>query len=126
MTTSGSGSRSGALVGGVILVALGVLFFVDRQAQFGGGFWKLWPFAMVAIAALKLANARDWPERRGALWLLFVGGWLLVNTLGVFDLIWGTSWPLLVIGIGVLLVLDSLGQRGPSGKGGGDAEPQLR
>lgn len=119
MTDSGSGSRSGALVGGVILVALGVLFFVDRHAQLGGGFWKLWPFAMVAIAAVKLANARDWAERRGALWLLFVGGWLLVNTLGVFDLTWGTSWPLLVIGMGVLLVFDAWSRRA-AGDGGGD------
>ena len=121
MATSGSGSRSGALVGGVILVALGLLFFVDRHAQLGGGFWKLWPFAMVAIAAVKLANARDWSERRGALWLLFVGGWLLVNTLGVFGLDWGTSWPLLVIGMGVLLVLDAWGRRAASDGGGDEA-----
>ena len=120
MTDSERGSRrSGALVGGVILVALGALFFLDRHAQFAGGFWKLWPFAMVAIGALGLANARDWPQRRSAIWLMLVGGWLLVNTLDLFGLTWSTSWPLLVIAIGVLLVFDGLGRRSQAGEGGG-------
>ncbi len=118
MTETRSGSRrSWAVVGGVILIAVGALFFLDRHAQFSGGFWKLWPFAMVAIAAVKLANAGSWPERRSALWLMMVGAWLLLNTLDLFGLSWATSWPLLVIGVGVLMVMDSLGQRGQAGDG---------
>ena len=127
MIETGSGTqRPWAVAGGVILVGLGALFFLDRHDQLRGGFWKLWPFVMVAIAAVKLANARGWPERRSALWLMMVGGWMLLNTLDLFGLSWGTSWPLLVIAMGILLVMDALGRRSSSGEGEGNEERQPR
>ena len=66
-----------------------------------------WPLIVVAIGAAKLIGG-DAERRRGGLWLLFVGGWLLANTNHFFGLDWGNSWPVMVIGVGVMLTFGAL------------------
>ncbi len=40
----------------------------------------------------------------GAVWLLFLGAWGLVNEYRLFGLHYGHSWPVLLIGAGALIV----------------------
>jgi hypothetical protein len=71
-----------------------------------------WPLIVVAIGVGKLAGGGR--RRRSGLWLIFVGLWLLANTHRFFGLTWNSSWPILVIGFGVMLTLGAL--YGESGK----------
>lgn len=49
-------------------------------------------------------------ELRRGLTLLAVGGWFLLNTLGVFDLDYHRSWPLLLILIGLAMTIAPSGR----------------
>ncbi len=89
----------GALVGGLVLIAVGLLFLLDRFdfAEFGDLFRWYWPMIIVFIGLAKLF-------RRGAfwsgLWLMTIGAWLQVAHLRLFGLTYRTSWPLLLIALG--------------------------
>lgn len=94
----------GMLVGGIILIALGILFLLSRLdvADFGQLVRRHWPMIIVIVGTVKLF-ARDtvW----SGLWLVAVGAWLQVAHLQMFGLTYRTSWPLLLIALGGGLIL---------------------
>jgi hypothetical protein len=116
--TRGAG---GHVIVGLGVMALGVLMLVDRNAwielRFPGG---LWPFVLIVLGLLRLTDTRPHrdgrPRRRGAgFWLLFIGCWGLVNEMHLFGLDYGTSWPLIIVGAGLLIVWRAFD--GPQGPG---------
>jgi hypothetical protein len=93
---------------GLILLTLGTIRIVEG----GIDFVRVWPLFILAAA---LAHLRH-PElmksgrqsRAGAVWLLFVAGWGIVTMNHLFGFDYTTSWPLLLIGGGVIIVWRSL------------------
>ena len=91
---------------GLILIGTGAAFFLDQL-----GFvrltdlWRYWPLALVFIGAVRMVDA---PNARGVssgLWTMFIGAWLFGNFEGWFGMEFSNSWPFLLIGWGVILVL---------------------
>jgi hypothetical protein len=104
-----NGKRVEGLVGGLILMVLGAIFLLDGQGLWAfDGLRGWWPLIVIAIAVGKLIGADTGERRGGGLWLLFVGAWLLANTQHVFGLRWHTSWPILIIGLGVMMTVKAL------------------
>ncbi|MCA1650321.1 MAG: hypothetical protein LC753_08580 [Acidobacteria bacterium] len=111
----------GHVIIGLGVMALGVLILVDRNpwidVRFPG---NLWPFVLIVLGLLRLtdtgARPDGKPQRRGAgFWLLFVGCWGLVNEMHLFGLDYGTSWPLMIVGAGLLIVWRAFDDpRGPA------------
>jgi hypothetical protein len=112
---STSEKRVDGLMGGLILIAVGAVFLLLQQGILRmAGIWDWWPLIVVAMGLGKLVSGGA-KRRRDGLWLLFVGGWLLANTQHLFGLNWQNSWPVMVIGLGMLLSLGALfpvGRRG--------------
>lgn len=107
--------RNGQLIAGIIVAGLGVLLLAERFVGFYvRDLWHLWPLILVVIGLVRLSGNDEPGQRRSGLTLVIVGLWLLVNTLELFDLDWGTSWPLLLIGLGIgkLLYPDTEGRSG--------------
>ena len=105
--------RTGQLIAGVIVAALGVLLLFERVIGLEFyGIWQLWPLVLVGIGVARMGGNTE--RKRSGLFLLLIGFWLLVNTLELFDLDWGTSWPLLLIllGIGKLIYPERDGRSG--------------
>ena len=105
---------AGALTGGVIMIALGVLFLLSRLhfAEFGDVVRRYWPMIVVLVGIPKLfARETIW----SGLWLITVGVWLQISHLRLFDLSYRTSWPLLLIALGAGMVLRAVidGRRPP-------------
>lgn len=111
MNATDNSKRAEGLVGGLILITLGVIFFLSQQDVWEfDGMRHWWPLIVVAIGVGKLIGGGA--ERRGGgLWLLFVGAWLLANTNRWFGLHWGNSWPVMIIGVGLMLTWRALFQR---------------
>lgn len=105
--TSSARVDRGKLAGGLILLAVGILFLADRfdLADFGWMVHRYWPMIIVAVGIPKLFDTRTvW----GGLWLIAVGAWLQATVLHVNGLTFSNSWPLLLIALGGGMVARSL------------------
>jgi hypothetical protein len=108
------GVHGGQVMTGVIILTMGVVMFLDRTEVFGGHVWRAFPgFFLIALGLINLSNA--WaarPDERSSplsgVWLLFIGSWLVANLLNLFGLTFLNSWPLLIVGGGLMIVLKEL------------------
>ncbi|MYD36019.1 MAG: hypothetical protein F4X20_03200 [Dehalococcoidia bacterium] len=99
--------RSGRILPGAILIALGLIFLAGNLWSFD--LWEtLWPLVLIALGLVWIV--------RGPLWLgmvsLAAGGIFLADALGArVDM--GTYWPLLIValGVGILLERNNVGRR---------------
>jgi hypothetical protein len=100
---------SGQLVWGMFVMALGLLWTLDAiRVIEAREFWRYWPVFIVAAGVGRLmAPPLADGSRRGMFTVLF-GLWLLGNTLELF--FWKTSWPLLVIALGLSIVWKALAE----------------
>lgn len=110
---NGDRHSAGRIVAGLIVVAVGVALLVDRldiaDSRMIG---RLWPFVVLILAIARLTGPRltrhRGRARLGGGWLLVVGVWGLVSEFRVWDLDYSRSWPLLVIGAGIMIVVRAL------------------
>jgi hypothetical protein len=92
---------------GVALLVFGMVMLVERLASIDFHV-RDWPFFVIAFGIWKLIDrpasgrvSRSW---RSGVWLLFVGGWGLVTELHLYGLDYDRSWPLVIVGAGLMLV----------------------
>jgi hypothetical protein len=111
------------VVFGLVVMLVGTVLLLDRLEWWGvrlpdWGTVPLWPWILVVLGLVRLSDsstdARGCQRgRRSGMWLLFVGGWGLLNEYRLFGIHYGHSWPILLIGAGVLIVWRSMDQGGP-------------
>jgi hypothetical protein len=98
---------------GLILITLGIIFFVDRQSA-GWSFGNLWPLLLIVAGASKMLFRDDSvmvvagrrgcrrDNRFGGLWLVMVGVIFLLhqNHIARID----KTWPLFIVagGLGII------------------------
>ncbi|HSN68830.1 MAG TPA: DUF5668 domain-containing protein, partial [Thermoanaerobaculia bacterium] len=115
-----------ALAGGVILIAVGGLFLAEELdlADLSHPLRDYWPSLLILFGITKLFG-RD--SRGGGLTMIAVGSWLQVANLGLFGFDW-SSWPLLLILMGVAIILnaivDAAAPAREESEGGGPHAPQ--
>lgn len=105
MAASRRPDRTG-LVPGLLMIVVGTVFLLERFDYISmNQAWRLWPALLIALGALQLL----WPRHgRRSIFLLLLGVWLQINVLGLWNLDWDDSWPLLIIFIGASFVFDAL------------------
>jgi Domain of unknown function (DUF5668) len=102
--------NTGEIVVGVIIVGMGLLLLGDRYLDRDLPLMRSWwPLILIVMGAARLANGDSGPDgrprsRRSGVWLILVGVWALVSDAHLFGLTFGTSWPLLIIVAGVMMV----------------------
>jgi hypothetical protein len=101
----------------VALITIGLIFLAERLDW--GRDWRfdqLWPLILIAIGFVHLLVPGKDGRRWGGLWLVLVGGLLLLNQLRVLML--HQTWPLFIVA-GGLAILFGRGRRSR-----GDRPPQ--
>jgi hypothetical protein len=96
---------SGGLVAGILLIAVGTMFLLDRigYIDFHMTLTDYWPMALVLFGASRFLNG---PRRRmSGVWMIIIGLWLQAINLHWWDMTFASSWPLLVIAIGAMMVV---------------------
>lgn len=104
--------NGGAVGAGLIVLLLGVLMLLDRGGYTHLHLMRYFPgLACLAIGLGIMVGAVSCREPRHAfsgLWLVFIGSWLIVSEGRFFGLSFNTSWPLLIVAVGILIVLRAL------------------
>ena len=91
-----------ALMWGLALIALGVLFLFDRFgiADFGRLVSHYWPVIIIALGAGKVLSGNVW----GGFWVLVIGVWLQLVRLRFQGMTFDNSWPLLLVAFGAATI----------------------
>jgi hypothetical protein len=115
--------RTGTVIAGATVVALGVAMLLDTTELVDINSGRLiGPFVLIAMGTAVLFGGgrcrgdeddagrekfrRAGRQRSaGGIWLIGLGCWLLISQTGLFGLTFGTSWPLLLILVGALMVI---------------------
>lgn len=95
---------TGGLVAGILLIAIGTTFLLDRMGyiDFHMTLSDYWPMALVLFGVARFIN------RRRGVWLIIIGLWLQATTLHWWNLTFDSSWPLLLIAFGAVTVVRAL------------------
>ena len=105
-TTKRGRSQWSLIVTGAVLSLFGLALLLGRiEHRAVLHFGQLWPLMLIAVAAGVAGGNRSQRDLRKGLILLAVGSWFLANTLELGGLDYGSSWPLLLILIGLAITV---------------------
>jgi len=107
MTTSRAQYTSQLVWGGVLLILGAALLLSNLDILQIDSVWSYWPLIIVAIGIGKLVTAETPRERGGGIWMIFLGAWLYISVFKVFGFGFHDSWPILLVGVGVSMVVKS-------------------
>lgn len=94
---------------GLVLIALGTIFLLDRMDILdASSVWHYWPLMLVVVGINQTIGYPSAREFKGGLWMIFIGLWLFAVFEGMFGLTFRNSWPLFLLMAGVQLVLAPL------------------
>jgi hypothetical protein len=107
-------SYSWSFTFGALVVAAGVVLLLDQQGLINADrvLSYFWPVVMIAAGSVMIIDCRGHGGRGLFGGILLASGVLLVlENLGVAHIRFSTVWPLVVIAIGVLMILQAAGPR---------------
>jgi len=94
------------IVWGLVLILVGAVFLLDRLGFLDiHDMWQYWPLLLVFVGLTRMIAAESPGEFTGGLWTVFIGGWLFAVFDDRFDFTLRNSWPLLLIGGGLIMVI---------------------
>jgi hypothetical protein len=98
------------MLGLMVMLLGGMLLFKQLDSLWGFEFSiHIWPFIVIFMGLARLGDPARAPEGRSrtyrpGVWLLLVGLWGLLNEYRLFGFHYSSSWPLLVIFAGFMIV----------------------
>jgi predicted membrane protein len=119
------GPATQGVIFAVILIALGVLLFLDNIGLFRfRDIWQFWPVLPIALGVAKLFDSKGVASQVWAAMWILVGAAFLFDHLGIWHMNWGTIWPLAIVAFGVTMLVNALDrrQRAPVGPIAGSCE----
>jgi predicted membrane protein len=101
------------LIIGMAIALFGVVLVLDRlNLVIADQVLRWWPAVIVAVGALMFSQSRHVGGGANGVIVMVIGGWLLLNTVGVLRVgFWEMFWPLVLIGIGSTLVMQAMRRR---------------
>ena len=106
MGTENSYTTRKQMMWGLVLIAVGTIFLLDRMEFFdASSVWHYWPLLLVVVGINQTIGYPSAREFKSGLWTIFVGLWLFAVFEGMFGLTFRNSWPLVVLMAGIQLVL---------------------
>ena len=102
--------ESGAILVGLVIMFVGLSMLLDRSGlssiHVSGRFW---PFVLIAFGCARLlaTSARaegPRPSTWSGVWFIYLGLWFFINEFHVMGFWYTSSWPLLIVGVGVGMI----------------------
>ena len=103
---------------GLVLIAVGVIFLLDRMDLVDvRSLWHYWPLLIVAAGINQTIGYPSAREFSNGLWTVFIGLWLFAVFENILGLTFRNSWPLFLLMWGLQMVLAPvIGRRFPQSK----------
>jgi len=99
---------NGSLVGGIILIAMGTMFLLDRLNLFNLDFGDWWPMFLI-IPGVVMALDTSRKNKSGAFFMIAFGLMFQVRELHLFRWWhWDNMWPLMLIAIGAWMLFQHM------------------
>ena len=112
MSTENNYAARKQIMWGMVLIAVGVIFLLDRMELVDlRSLWHYWPLLIVAAGINQTIGYPSAREFSNGLWTVFIGLWLFAVFEGFFGLTFRNSWPLFLLMWGVQMVLAPVVQR---------------
>ncbi|HEY4368149.1 MAG TPA: DUF5668 domain-containing protein [Steroidobacteraceae bacterium] len=106
--------RRSPLIAGLILIAIGVvLLCMNLGYRIPLAMWQFYPGVLIALGLLGIVAPSRHLSRSGGIWLLAAGMYCAIGEFSLFDLGWGSAWPIFIIAYGIEVVFGARGTRGP-------------
>ena len=114
-----SGLLTPRLLVGMAIALFGVVLVLDRlNLAVAGQVLQFWPVVIIAVGGLLFVQSRKVGGGANGVILMIIGTWLLLNSLGVVQVrFWELFWPIVLIGIGTVLVMQTLRRRNRDAEG---------
>ena len=121
MTQSTTRRSSGSLIFGSILALLGAVLLLDNLGFIeADNVLQFWPIILIVFGAVQIAQRSDTGGKTFGMIIGIVGLWLLMNNLEIVSLSLFALWPLVLIGLGILLLVRSSRTDLPAATDGGE------
>jgi len=120
--------RSGSVLMGIVLVALGVLFLLQHQGIVPEDtFYHIWPLIFVLVGAAHLFGPRTAKDRVWGVLLMLFGLVLTFSEFGYSQFRFHRIWPFALIAVGIFVLWSALLERGAGtlGSAGVASDAQL-
>jgi hypothetical protein len=109
MSIANSYTARKQIMWGLVLIAVGVIFLLDRMDILDArDMWHYWPLLLVAAGINQTIGYPSAREFRNGLWTVFIGLWLFAVLENILGLTFRNSWPLFLLMAGLQLVLAPL------------------
>ena len=103
--------RRSPLIAGVILIGIGaVLLSVNLGYGIPLRALQFYPVVLAVLGLLGIVVPSRHLSRSGGIWLLAAGLYCAVSEFNLFDLGWGSAWPIFIIAYGVEVVFGMRGR----------------
>ena len=115
MSTENSYTTRKQMMWGLVLIAVGVIFLLDRMDLVDlvdlRELWHYWPLLIVAVGINQTIGYPSAREFSKGLWTVFIGLWLFAVFEGFLGLTFRNSWPLFLLMWGLQMVLGPVIER---------------
>jgi hypothetical protein len=97
--------NSARIVMGLVVIAVGVLFTLDKLGYVrAGDFSEYWPVILIAIGLARIVQPRGTHGRGFGVFLLVLGSWFLLSNLDVVEYRVWDYWPVLLVLFGAMMI----------------------
>ncbi|MFC4931145.1 LiaF transmembrane domain-containing protein [Massilia sp. GCM10023247] len=106
MSTESSYAARKQIMWGLVLMAVGLAFLLDRMDLVDvRSLWHYWPLLIVAAGINQTIGYPSAKEFSTGLWTVFIGLWLFAVFEGFLGLTFRNSWPLFLLMAGLQMII---------------------
>jgi hypothetical protein len=117
MTNGRGGDRAGRVFFGLILMAAGVVLWLDELNVLEmRSVFSYWPLVMVVFGIGSIISPKEKRDVGGGVSLIVIGLWVLACTRDWYGLSFSNSWPVIAVAIGAGMIFGALFPAAPKVK----------
>jgi hypothetical protein len=106
---SENGRTVPGMIPAIVIIGIGTLLLLGNlHIVYVENWWRYWPVLVIAAGLAKVLDANHQNGRVVGGMIVGVGSLFLLNNFDLIELTWAAFWPIVLIGIGMLMLFNRL------------------